>query len=140
VGCNAVLKSIIFWDVTPCSLLRCNRRFGGTYRLHLWGRRKFQQEPASKQVALFITTTVKTSNPNAVLFGRWVPTFRKSLLCTFSGCCILKMEAAGFSELLVTIYQATYTVAYPRRFSPPWEPQSTICRRVPYISLRSLMV
>jgi hypothetical protein len=27
------LKSIIFWDVTPCSLLRCNRRFGGTYRI-----------------------------------------------------------------------------------------------------------
>jgi hypothetical protein len=46
-----IMKTIIFWDVTPCSLLRCNRRFGGTYRLHLQGRRKFQQEPASKQVA-----------------------------------------------------------------------------------------
>jgi hypothetical protein len=42
-----VMRSIIFRDVTPCSLLRCNRRFGGTYRLHLQGRRKnFQQEPA----------------------------------------------------------------------------------------------
>jgi hypothetical protein len=40
------MKSIIFWDVTPCSLLRCKRRFGGTYRLHLQGRRNFQQEPA----------------------------------------------------------------------------------------------
>jgi hypothetical protein len=45
------MKSILFWGVTPCSLLRCNRRFGGTYRLHLQGRRKFQQEPASKQAA-----------------------------------------------------------------------------------------
>jgi hypothetical protein len=27
-----VMKSIIFWDVTPRSLFRCNRRFGGTYR------------------------------------------------------------------------------------------------------------
>jgi hypothetical protein len=44
------LKSIIFWDVTPCSLLICNRRFGGTYRLNLQDRRKFQQEPPSKQV------------------------------------------------------------------------------------------
>jgi hypothetical protein len=34
-----VMKSIIFWDVTPCSLLCCNRRFGGTYRLHRQGRR-----------------------------------------------------------------------------------------------------
>jgi hypothetical protein len=34
-----VMKSIIFWDVTPCSLLSCNRRFGRIYRLHLQGRR-----------------------------------------------------------------------------------------------------
>jgi hypothetical protein len=34
-----VMKSIIFWDVTPCRLLSCNRRFGGTYRLNLQGRR-----------------------------------------------------------------------------------------------------
>jgi hypothetical protein len=43
------MKSIIFWDVTPCSLLRCHRRFGGTYRLHFQGRRtNFQQEPARR--------------------------------------------------------------------------------------------
>jgi hypothetical protein len=33
------MKSIIFWDMTPCSLLSYNRRFGGTYRLHLQERR-----------------------------------------------------------------------------------------------------
>jgi hypothetical protein len=26
-----VMKSIIFWDMMPCNLLRCNRRFGGTF-------------------------------------------------------------------------------------------------------------
>jgi hypothetical protein len=36
------MKSIIFWDMTPCSLLSCARRFGGTYRLHLQGRRNRQ--------------------------------------------------------------------------------------------------
>jgi hypothetical protein len=42
----------------PCSLLRCNRRFGGTYSLHLQGRRQnFQQEPASKQVVASQQTT-----------------------------------------------------------------------------------
>jgi hypothetical protein len=35
-----VTKSIIFWDLKLCSLLRWNRRFGGTNRLHLQGRRK----------------------------------------------------------------------------------------------------
>jgi hypothetical protein len=34
-----VLNSIIFWDMTPCSPLSFNRRFGGTYCLHLQGGR-----------------------------------------------------------------------------------------------------
>jgi hypothetical protein len=29
------MKGIIFWDMTPCSLLSCNRRFGWTYCLYL---------------------------------------------------------------------------------------------------------
>jgi hypothetical protein len=46
-----VMKSIIFWDITPCSPLSFNRRFGGTYRLYLQGRRNRFRKPASKQVA-----------------------------------------------------------------------------------------
>jgi hypothetical protein len=34
-----VAKFIIFWDITPCSTLIVNRRFGGTYRFHLQGQR-----------------------------------------------------------------------------------------------------
>jgi hypothetical protein len=33
-----VMKSSIFWDITPCSPLKTNRRFRGTCRLHLQGR------------------------------------------------------------------------------------------------------
>jgi hypothetical protein len=33
IRCN--LKSINFWDITPCSPLSVNRRFGGTYACHL---------------------------------------------------------------------------------------------------------
>jgi hypothetical protein len=33
------MKSIIYWDMTPCSPSSFNRRFGGTYRLHFPGRR-----------------------------------------------------------------------------------------------------
>jgi hypothetical protein len=47
-----VMKSIVFWNMTPCSPLSVNRRFGGTYRLHLQGRRnKFSNKPPSEQVA-----------------------------------------------------------------------------------------
>jgi hypothetical protein len=57
-----VMKSIIFWDMTPCSLLSVNRRFGGTYRLHLQGRRnKFGKKPASKQVASLSVDTQWTT-------------------------------------------------------------------------------
>jgi hypothetical protein len=47
------MKSIIFWDMTPCSPLSSNRRFRGTYRLHLQGRRNrfSKNQQASKQVA-----------------------------------------------------------------------------------------
>jgi hypothetical protein len=34
-----VVKSSIFWDLTSCSPLKVNRRFGGTFRLHLHGQR-----------------------------------------------------------------------------------------------------
>jgi hypothetical protein len=48
------MKSIIFWDVTPCSPLSCNRRFGGNYRLHLQGRRiisaRTSRQAGSKQI------------------------------------------------------------------------------------------
>jgi hypothetical protein len=47
-----MMKSIIFWDMTLCSPLSFNQRFGETYRLYLQGRRnKFSKNPASKQVA-----------------------------------------------------------------------------------------
>jgi hypothetical protein len=32
------MKSATFWDITPCSPLKVNLRFGGTYRLNLPGR------------------------------------------------------------------------------------------------------
>jgi hypothetical protein len=33
------LKSSIFWDITSCSQLKMNRRFGGSCRIHIQGRR-----------------------------------------------------------------------------------------------------
>jgi hypothetical protein len=33
-----ILKNAVFWDVAPCRSC-VNRRFGGTYRLHLQGRK-----------------------------------------------------------------------------------------------------
>jgi hypothetical protein len=34
-----IMKCSVFWDISPCNPLKVNRRFGGTYRLHLESRR-----------------------------------------------------------------------------------------------------
>jgi hypothetical protein len=36
---TVVIKQSIFWDITPCSPLKVNRRFGGVYLLHLQCRK-----------------------------------------------------------------------------------------------------
>jgi hypothetical protein len=35
---GVTMKNAVFWDMAPCSSC-VNRRFGGTYRLHLQGRK-----------------------------------------------------------------------------------------------------
>jgi hypothetical protein len=35
---NTIMKNVVFWDVALCRFC-VNRRFGGTYRLHLQGRK-----------------------------------------------------------------------------------------------------
>jgi hypothetical protein len=74
------MKSIIFWDIMPCSSMSVNRRFRGTYRLHLQGRkiswarnqheRRWQvptpnglQDVIYQKMVRSITTAVRTSNP-----------------------------------------------------------------------------
>jgi hypothetical protein len=45
-----VMKSTNFWDITPCSPLSVNRRFGGTYRLHLQARKnKLSKKPSGNR-------------------------------------------------------------------------------------------
>jgi hypothetical protein len=47
----AVMKRTIFWDITPCSLSKVNRHFGGRYRLHFQGRINRARFQRRKQVA-----------------------------------------------------------------------------------------
>jgi hypothetical protein len=62
-----VIQNTIFWDITSCSPLSVNRRFGGTYRLHLQGRRNnLSKKPARKHLAPLMTTSVRTSNPTGI--------------------------------------------------------------------------
>jgi hypothetical protein len=71
------MENVVFWDITPCSPLKFNRRFGGTYRLHFQGR-KIRERRTS--------------------VGRWLQSAAGSSLADFS---TLKMEAIRFSETSV---------------------------------------
>jgi hypothetical protein len=59
---KSFLKSITFWDMTPCSPLSFNRRFGGTYRLHLQGLRNnfSKNQQGSRWEACSSETSVET--------------------------------------------------------------------------------
>jgi hypothetical protein len=71
------LKSSIFWDVKPCSLMKVNRRFGGTCRLYLQSSTLKMEAICSSEtstfngphcivsqnIELFLTTAVRNSNP-----------------------------------------------------------------------------
>jgi hypothetical protein len=51
----------IFWDMTPCSPLKVNLRFGETYLLHPQGRIslvRYQREKSDKQLGLPDTFTL----------------------------------------------------------------------------------
>jgi hypothetical protein len=54
-----VTYSAIFWDTSPCSLLKVNRRFGRTYRFYIQGRinrARYQREDR------WLTTDVSEEN------------------------------------------------------------------------------
>jgi hypothetical protein len=53
------MKNIIFWDMTSCSPLSFNRRFGGTNRLHLQGRRNKFPPACLLVFAELISSTLK---------------------------------------------------------------------------------
>jgi hypothetical protein len=56
------LKNAVFWDVAPCSS-RVNGRFGGTYRLHLQGRKIRARETS---------------------MSRWLQTYRRENLNSYT--------------------------------------------------------
>jgi hypothetical protein len=106
------LKSIIFWDITPCSPLKVNRPFevkygrishllSGLYLALLirpwWWRRYFPPKRRFtfnglhgvifQKIVFFITTAVRTSSPTYVSFrfflSFFLPFFLSSFLLSF---------------------------------------------------------
>jgi hypothetical protein len=74
-----VMKSIIFWDATPCSP-SFSRRFGGTYRLHRQGRRnKFSKNQLASrwQAVLLRNVGWNSTDYTASYPRRWYSSYPK---------------------------------------------------------------
>jgi hypothetical protein len=61
VGSEVLTAGVILWDIKPCSLLKVNRRFGGTYRLHIQG-----QKISGKQDLVFCSVYSSTLKMEAI--------------------------------------------------------------------------
>jgi hypothetical protein len=64
-----VLKGIIFWDMTPCSPLSFNRRFGGTCNLLA----RWFAEPISSTLNMEAISSSKTSVETQRTTRRHIP-------------------------------------------------------------------
>jgi hypothetical protein len=46
---SVIIKSSLFWDITPCNQLKVKQRFREIYRIYLQGRKITQRELVTKQ-------------------------------------------------------------------------------------------
>jgi hypothetical protein len=82
-GLKHGMKSPIFWNITPWSPLKVHRRFAGTCLLHTKVKQVVSRVPPKRRLTfhelqvvitqkidLFLTTAVRTSNPNMLFLYR----------------------------------------------------------------------
>jgi hypothetical protein len=85
-GLDSSKESIIFWNMTPRSPSSFNRRFGGTYRLHLQGRRnKFSKNQQASRWQAFLSRRiprwVASLPPCLLVFAELITSTLKIFLC-----------------------------------------------------------
>jgi hypothetical protein len=125
-------RHAVFWDMTPCSPLKINRHFGGTYHLHLQGSSACHllspwllaclpystvnmeavcaSETPVDFSGLYAVVSQKTQRSSACHLSRW---FLAWLIYSST----VKMEAVSSSETSVD-FSAYYTALYPRIRGP----------------------
>jgi hypothetical protein len=97
-----VVKSSIFWDITPCSPLSVNRRFGGTCRLH-----HLDNKQTSVGFGVLTALVMKRT-----IFWDITPCSPLSVNRRFGGTCRLhlldnKQSSVGFEVLIALVMKSS---------------------------------
>jgi hypothetical protein len=113
-----IMKSPMFWDVTLCSSVKVHWRFGGTYCLHLQGRRVSQAvnwKERSRKQRLLPVVTMKNPIIWNVIPGSGSEIYRHAL---FSGYLLILLSTLKMEATLLWIVSKLLTdcmVSYTRR-------------------------
>jgi hypothetical protein len=130
-----VIKNI-FWDIAPCSPLKFNRRFGGTYRLHLQSRRiirsRYQREsdnepltavrdiilPSYTEMRTWVQGSVGTTRSIALPSGTLLTLSSRDAMCLYqSYSCVLvctRVTELRQQKALISVRKYKYLTLTPR--------------------------
>jgi hypothetical protein len=101
-----VMKSFIFWDITPCSTAKVNRCFVETYRLHLQWRRvsqaRNQHESGNEQTSVPQERRLTCNGLRRVISQKTEFFFRKRTSQMHFGPYSYAMEAWLLPQMLCT--------------------------------------
>jgi hypothetical protein len=67
------MNSSICWDKTPCGLVKFNRRFEGTYFLHLQVQRAKKETTMKQAAGIWVTCSSETSIDFHRITRRYIP-------------------------------------------------------------------
>jgi hypothetical protein len=118
------MKNVVFWDVAPCRFY-VNRRFGGTYRLHLQGRKIHERRTSvSRCLQTAFCTSIEIKNKDCIYHEHAAC---NHLLTLVPRSRIFLPEDGGDTFLRNVGSHKIYTAPHPRRrhssYSPQWKPQ-----------------
>jgi hypothetical protein len=103
------MRRYIFWDITPCSPMKLNRRFGGTYCLHLQGGRIIQARNGIKQAVRRDLLVSSLVYPSTLKKRQYSPPKRRLTFTGLHGGISQKIELLKMTVCVCTsMYVCTY--------------------------------
>jgi hypothetical protein len=132
-----ILKNAVFWDVVTCGTLK-NRRFGGTCRLHLQGRKNSAREESvsswltrSSETSVLTRPTPRHIPEDCILHSHRCENLKSYMLILSRHllvCCPISRTSLGHQHSLRFIHQS------PKPTNSPLRTPEVACLTISFIS------